>query len=106
MAEKLKAPRLTWRKQPNEKGLAAVCQTPRGYELRHAGVRLGSVSPSTEMGRRYDIKGWYGCGAWDEWGVPRINTCHTLSETMEEAKRVLMAHFRKYIEARLKEVNG
>lgn len=95
----MKRPRLTWRKEPNETGLARVCQGPRGFELRHAGVRVGSVAPSTGMGNaRYTINGWYCYGSWIDWGVPSINTCQTLVKTPEEAKEILMAHFREHID--------
>ena len=49
--------RLSWRRQPNEIGLRAVCQSERDFELRYAGEILGTVA-------RYKGEGFYfyGCG--------------------------------------------
>lgn len=49
--------RLSWRRQPNETGLRAVCQSARDYELRFNGETLGHVSLS-HRGSYY----FYGCG--------------------------------------------
>ena len=49
--------RLSWRRQPNETGLAAICQSERDYELRFNGEILGHVSRS-HKGDYY----FYGCG--------------------------------------------
>lgn len=52
-------PRLTWSRQPNETGLAGVCQSPRGAILKADGKPVARVSP--DMGGRFyrDILGWY-----------------------------------------------
>ncbi len=49
--------RLTWRRQPNETGLAKVCQSDRDAELRFNGETLANVS-TTQGGGYY----YYGCG--------------------------------------------
>jgi hypothetical protein len=49
--------RLSWRRQPNETGLQAVCQSERDYELRFGGELVGCVSRSSK-GFYY----FYGCG--------------------------------------------
>ena len=33
--------RITWKKQPRERGLAGVCQIQRGYDLRIDGKEVG-----------------------------------------------------------------
>ena len=48
--------RLTWRRQPNETGLRAVCQTERDYELRFDRVTIAHVA--RHNGGYY----FYGCG--------------------------------------------
>lgn len=49
--------RLTWRRQPDETGLAKVCQSDRDAELRFNGETLAHVS-TTWDGCYY----YYGCG--------------------------------------------
>ncbi|MFL7901595.1 hypothetical protein ACJ41P_10710 [Azospirillum argentinense] len=46
--------RLSWRRQPNETGLARVCQYTRGYDLRIGNDRLASVGPNG----RHAERGW------------------------------------------------
>jgi hypothetical protein len=93
-----KKPRLTWRKEPNEEGLSSIGQRPRGYELRCQGERLGGVYPLTNRSDRYNICGYYCAGRWDEKGVPHINTASQPVQTTDEAKKILMDHFRKHLD--------
>lgn len=65
-------PRLSWRKQPNEQGLASIGQQPRGLELRYGGEYIASVAPITKG--RFNVVGWYFTAVSDEFGVPLINT--------------------------------
>jgi hypothetical protein len=51
--------RMAWRKQPNEKGLARICQGPRGYELRSGGEVVMHVAPKREGFDKWAIHGWY-----------------------------------------------
>jgi len=37
-------PKLTFKKEASERGLARVCQGPRGYEIKLDGKRIGSIS--------------------------------------------------------------
>ena len=37
--------RLTWSRQPNETGLARVCQSERGKDLKLLGCRIAYVRP-------------------------------------------------------------
>ena len=71
---KPKIPRLTWRKQPNERGLSAVAQGPRGYDLRVAGEDeiVGRVRPRCVGFHQY--QGWYWYARHDSLGVPLQNT--------------------------------
>ena len=64
--------RLTWRRQPNETGLRAVCQSERGYELRFGGETVGHVSKTFE-----DSYYFYGCGK------NSLNTGETFKEVAE-----------------------
>jgi hypothetical protein len=65
-----------WRKQPNEKSLARVCQDRRGADLRLGEECLISVRPRGRSGA--DGWYWYGLGQ---------NTCGKPVATMEEAKK-------------------
>ena len=49
--------RLTWSKQPSERGLASVCQAPRGANLKVNGIEIGAVRPKLVDWRTWD--GWY-----------------------------------------------
>lgn len=78
-------PRYTWRKQPNEKGLAGVCQSPRGFLLNYGGQAVATVRPRCDTHRR--IIGWYWCG-------DGVNTAYRFAATVDEAKAECMAHFK------------
>ena len=60
-----------WRKQPNETGLARICQSARGFELRENGETIAHVAQT--KGGWY----WYGYGN---------NTCSKPVATADEAK--------------------
>jgi len=66
-----------WRKQPSETGLARVCQSPRGYELREDGEAIAHVVP---VHMRFIITGWYWYG-FDQ------NTYSHPVETADECKK-------------------
>lgn len=85
-------PRLAWRKQPRERGLAAICQGERGYELRLAGETVMAVAPKTEPFNRYVVTGWY-------WYGLGANTARVPVATPEIAK----AQALQYAKAKLKE---
>jgi hypothetical protein len=69
-----------WRKQPNEQGLARICQGQRGFELRENGETLMHVSP-TKTGWY-----WYGLGK---------NTHSNPTETADQAKAEAISWLRK-----------
>jgi hypothetical protein len=60
--------RLTWKKQANETGLASICQTPRGYNLRYKGAEIGHIY----FGR--SPEGWYWYARSDKYNVPLYNS--------------------------------
>lgn len=78
--------RLTWRKQPSEKGLAAVGQGPRGVDLRQNGERVMCVRPYTQG--KYTIHGWYFYGS----GYNSLQFAEPY-ETMEIAKEKAKKYF-------------
>jgi hypothetical protein len=59
----MSAPRFTWSRQPSERGLAGVCQGPRGFILKRGGKEVGRVSPLTGGPINRDITGWYWYGS-------------------------------------------
>lgn len=91
--------RLTWSRQPNEQGLASVCQGPRGAVLKVSGVRVGRVYANS-VGF-HDYNGWYWVarhgGAGDDPTIPEIpikNTCETPTKELEVAKAECEAYVR------------
>lgn len=72
---------MRWARQPNERGLARVVQSPRGWELRENGkvqMRVASLGNSNAW---Y----WYGRG---------MNTSSTPVATPEEAKIQATEHYK------------
>jgi hypothetical protein len=106
MADKLKAPRLTWRREPRFTGLMAVGQGERGYELRSGEYHVGDASPKFRPFTKDRIGYYWAVGTWEEWGVPHWNTSDTPVETIDEAKDQLMEYVQRHIYAKLKELNG
>jgi len=90
--------RLSWRKQPNEKGLRAIGQSPRGFEMRYAGETIASVYPHPKGWGAYDYEGWGFSARADEYGVPHINSGleKKFFKTAEEAKKAADAYVRKH----------
>jgi hypothetical protein len=88
--------RLTWKREPDERGLAAVAQRPRGFVLSYGGVEVAYVYPSMNW---RDIVGWYYVAGYVD-GVPHRNTCRELVATPDEAKAACI----DYVRAHLKEV--
>jgi hypothetical protein len=73
---------MRWAKQPDEKGLAGVCQFPRGWELREHGRVQIAVAP---IDRKCSAWYWYGHGE---------NTSYRPVATAEEAKAQAAAHYK------------
>ena len=53
--------RLTWSREPNERGLARVCQAPRGYIGKVKGEVVFRVGCSRDLGS-FEARSWYWCG--------------------------------------------
>lgn len=77
-----------WRRQSDETGLARVCQSPRGWDLRLG--KAERVHLRWSRGRGW---WWYTYGGHE---LPRINTCNaiveTLAEAVEHVERVVAEH--------------
>lgn len=97
----MKRPRLAWRRQPRELGLAGIVQGERGYQLRHQGKCLGGVYP-IYLGFSRKRIGYHAYGRWEEYGVPYLNTCEEPVATVEEAKAILNKHFDTHLTTFLK----
>jgi hypothetical protein len=92
-------PRITWKREPNEQGLASIGQVERGYDLRINGERVVSVRPVTSgsvMDR--ETRGWYWYGGSAAHGIPNKNTWNrTPFATIDDAKADAEAYVRKHI---------
>lgn len=98
MSETKKKPRLSWRKEPRPKGLAAVGHGPLGMDLRIGEERVASVRPKYKgWGRQ--IEGWYWVAYSDAHGIPTQNTSYAPAPTMEAAQ----AQAAEYVKAYRKE---
>jgi len=80
---------LRWRKQPRERGLASICQTPRGATLRYGDDVAGRV-----MGTRTKegTVRYFWVAGWDRQEIPRMNTCGEMVKSLEEAKAACKAY--------------
>lgn len=94
----MKKARITWRKEPSEKGLMAIGQGPRGAILKHEGEDIAHVYPFRVRFAVYE--GWYWT-AHDRAGrVPLFNSHRFPVETLEKAKADCEAYVRKHLETR------
>lgn len=88
--------RLSWRKQPDERGLASIGQSPRGLELRYGNENIADVLPVTK-GNRWNVVAWYFCASADEFGVPHRNTYGAKHyKTKELAKAACDAYVKEH----------
>lgn len=85
--------RLTWKRQANETGLARVCQSPRGFDLRAGGRYIGGVRPH-RVDRFGRYAGWYWYAVDDTLRIGRMNTNDSPVLTIEEAKSECIAYVR------------
>jgi hypothetical protein len=93
-------PRLTWSREPDERGLAGVCQSPRGMVLKVNGTKVASVSPNCVGFHRYE--GWYWCARCDELGIQLRNTLvNPISVNVHETKEAAQAECAEYVRGRL-----
>lgn len=86
--------RMSWRKQPNETGLRAVGQGPRGAILKVDGEDVGRVYPRRRAGA-WEYRGWYWTARSDRLGIALRNTAGDEVETIEEAKAQCAAYVRE-----------
>ena len=82
-------PRLSWRKQPNETGLAAVGQGPRGAILKVNGDDVANVYAHGRSG------GWYYVARNNSGTIPLRNTCDKVVKDLEAAKAACEAYVRE-----------
>ena len=94
--ETKKKARLTWRKQPNESGLARVGQGPRGAVLKVDGEDVGRVCANSVGFNEY--RGWYWTAVDNAGRVPLKNTCDKPVAALDDAKRQCEAYVRKCID--------
>ena len=87
--------KLTWRREPNEKGLAGVCQSTRGQELRYQRKTVDIVKEFTQGFSRVCVGYWWSChqpnhnSLWDR----------NVFKTEEDAKADLKKYFLQQMEA-------
>jgi hypothetical protein len=93
-------PRLTWKREPVERGLAAVAQGPLGYELNFGPHKsIASVNAKSTGFHRY--QGWYWvAGANPDLGIAYRNTSATPKATIEEAKDEAEGYVRAALRAK------
>lgn len=87
--------RVTVKNEPSERGLAGVCQGPRGYIISADGEKVGRVS-CTYIDR-LSRKGmyWYYYASGE--GIPHANTCNDVPrlKTKEEARDACVAYVKE-----------
>ena len=90
-------PRLTWRHQPDERGLAHAAQATRGLDLYYGDslrrVQVASVRPLMPDFSR-QLTGWYWYAREDSLDIARFNSAQNPVATMEEAKQEAEAYVR------------
>lgn len=86
--------RLTWSREPAERGLARICQGERGRILKVNGVVVGHVSA---LGGRFNKAGYYWYAGHEALGVPSRNTADDPCPTQEEAVRQCALYVRSFL---------
>ena len=84
---------LRWRKNKRETGLAGVGAGPRGHTLNDGDIYYASVNAHRE-GLSYNYNGWYWVASGNN--IPHKNTCNSLCETEEQAKKEAMEYVKKH----------
>ena len=87
--------RLTWSRQPNETGLARVCQSERGKDLKLLGCRIAYVRPFGRWRALESEAQWYWVAFDTAKGIPLRNTSSEPCATMEEAQAQCEAYVRE-----------
>lgn len=92
-------PRLTWKREADEKGLGFIAQPPRGYIL-NCGDMKDLAEVSMHRVSRLEYQGWYWvCSTNRELGIEHRNTHLTPVDTKEEAQAQAEAYIRPILEA-------
>ena len=88
--------RITCRKEPNESGLARVCQLPRGFIISIGGVRVARVGGARSLARGASAVTWHWYGHRDP-DVPRRNSAAEGIQfaTREDARDNCVAYLRE-----------
>jgi hypothetical protein len=94
MSDKTKKPKLRWKKNPHEKGLAAVGAGPRGYVYHDGTIRYATVDALGGGWRPF--RGWYWVAGWGS-GVPHYNSCNSPVATEEIAKKEAEEYVKKHL---------
>lgn len=89
--------RLTWSREPRQRGLAGVVQGERGYDLKYDGEIVGRARPLPVGHRRYNGYYWYAVS--DRSGIPLRNTSDKRVPTIDEAKAHCVAYVRECLAA-------
>lgn len=87
--------RLTWSRQPNETGLARVCQGQRGKDLKLLGCRIAYVRPFGRLRALESEAQWYWVAFDTAKGIPLRNTANEPCATMEEAQERCESYVRE-----------
>lgn len=89
---------LRWKRQPRERGLAGVCQGPRGWDLRWKSDVLGYVRPRYAGFGRHII-GWFFVARHDAHGVPLENTAGGPAADSAQARQQAGEYVLKHLRA-------
>lgn len=96
-------PRLRFKRQSNEQGLARVCQGLRSHELWYGDERVGGAYPLHGNWPLQEITGYYwSCPTLPDLGIEYRSTADHPVATMEGAKAAL----RTYVEECLKKAGS
>lgn len=92
-------PRLTWSREPDERGLARICQGERGRVLKASGVPVAHVHPI--HARYHGRAGYYWWAGGD--GIDLANTFGvrefaTIAEAMEDCEQYVRSELEKAVQ--------
>lgn len=88
--------RITVRRQERERGLAAVTQGPRGFDIRINGECVGHVRWGHNFGKEQSSGYWYWWAQSTRYGVPHKNTASEPSNSLELARDACRAYVREH----------
>lgn len=98
MVGKVVVMRITWKKEPKETGLRSVSQSPRGYDLRVDGERVGAVRANKVGWQQWN--GWWWYARSDKHGIPLRNEAGAPLKTIKEAKDACKAYVLASLQAK------